>query len=595
MARHRNQAWWSRWPFVLAAVVVVAVGVTYVGVGVLHTGRAAVDCPGGSRTVTVGVDPSAQDWVGDLAGEYNAEHRQVSGLCAQLAVSPLPLDKALQAVQATPYPGGGTPPEIWLPTSTTSVELLRRRPTSRPVLPESAPSIASSPLVLAAPADALAAIRSPQGTELQFSDYLNLARDPRGWGRVGKPGWGPVRFSSADPHGSETGVSLIQAVATTSAGVPLDQTTARTFGDTNALAGLLSFVHVLARTTNDPNQLFDAARDMSSATAIIKAFGLIVATEQQVYRYNQTGTGVPLKAAYPFGGTYATNFPVVALNGNWVDGFGHSTAADFAAWARTPAVQARLARYGLRGPDGGLGRLDAARNGLDAARVAPKPSAPEGVGTARGLWKLFSRPTSVLAICDTSASMAMEVPGTGMSRLDLVRRAMSGAMSAFQSQDHLGLWEFSTKLDGGRDYRSVVPLGPLSGRVGARSRAQALRVGFGSLRPHTATGLYDTVLAGYRYASQNYLEGGFNTVVLLTDGENEDDRGVSLDGLMAQLTQLRNPNRPVHLIILAIGDQTDPATLGRIARAADGAAFRSPDLSNIVQLFLNAQVTLADT
>src|SRR6266545_3847067 len=227
MARHRNQAWWSRWPFVLAAVVVVAVGVTYVGVGVLHTGRAAVDCPGGSRTVTVGVDPSAQDWVGDLAGEYNAEHRQVSGLCAQLAVSPLPLDKAL----------------------------------------------------LAAPADALAAIRSPQGTELQFSDYLNLARDPRGWGRVGKPGWGPVRFSSADPHGSETGVSLIQAVATTSAGVPLDQTTARTFGDTNALAGLLSFVHVLGRTTNDPNQLFDAARDMSSATAIIKAFGLIVATE----------------------------------------------------------------------------------------------------------------------------------------------------------------------------------------------------------------------------------------------------------------------------------------------------------------------------
>jgi Ca-activated chloride channel homolog len=594
MARHRNQAWWSRWPIVAFAVVLVGIG--YAGARALHLGRAtATGCPGGSRTVSMGVDPSILGWTSDLAAAYNAEQRQVSGLCVRLAVTALPLDKALQALQATPYPGGGPPPEIWLPTSTTSVELLRDRPNSRPVLPESAPSIASSPLVLAAPADALAAIRAPQGTTLQFSDYLNLARDPQGWGRVGHPGWGPVRFSSADPHGSETGVSLIQAVAATSAGVPLDRTTTRTFTDTAAMAGLLSFVHVLARTTNDPNQLFDAAGDMSSGTAIIKAFGLIVATEQQVYEYNRAGTGVPLKAAYPFGGTYATNYPVVALNGNWVDGFAHSAAADFAAWARSPAARGRLAQYGLRGPDGSLGRLDAAHNGLDAARVMPKPAAPEGVSTARGLWNLFSRPTSVLAVCDTSASMAQIVPGTRMSRLDLVRRAMSGALSAFQMQDHLGLWEFSTKLVGNRDYRTVVPLGPLTDRVGNRSRAQALQDGFGSLRPHTATGLYDTILAAYLAAQRSYLDGGFNTVVLLTDGKNEDEHGISLDALMAQLGKHRDPNRPVHLIILAIGNETDPATLARISRAADGAAFRSPDLSNIVQLFLTAQVTLANT
>ena len=593
MARHRNRAWWSRWPIV--AFAVIAIGIGYAGVRVLHLGRAAgPDCPGGSRTVSMGVDPSALAWTSDLATVYNAEHRQISGLCTQLAVTALPLDKAIQALQATPYPGGGTPPEIWLPTSTTSVELLRARPNSRPVLPASAPSIASSPLVLAAPANALAAIKAPPGNVLQFSDYLNLARDPEGWGRVGHPGWGPVRFSSADPHGSETGVSLIQAVATTSAGVPLDQTTAKTFTNTEAMAGLLSFVRVLARTTNDPNQLFDAAGDMSSATAMIKAFGLIVATEQQVYEYNRAGAGVPLKAAYPFGGTYATNYPVVALDGNWADGFSHSTAADFATWARGPAVRARLAGYGLRGPDGSLGGLDAANNGLDAARVMPKPAAPEGVSTARGLWNLFSRPTSVLAVCDTSGSMAQVVPGTGMSRLDLVRRAMAGALSAFQMQDHLGLWEFSTKLDHGRDYRTVVPLGPLSDRVGNKSRAQALQDGFGLLRPHTATGLYDTVLAAYLAAQRSYLTDGFNTVVLLTDGQNEDTNGISLDTLMAQLGQHRDPNRPVHLIILAIGDQTDPATLAQIAKVADGAAFTSPDLSNIVQLFLTAQVTLAN-
>jgi Ca-activated chloride channel homolog len=593
MARHSNRTWWSRWPIVVAALTaVIATG--YAGVRTLLPGRDdAAGCPSGSRTVSMGVDPAAAGWVTDLVRTYNGAHRRVAGICVQLSVTPLPLDKALQAVQATPYPGGGPPPEIWLPTSTTSVELLRARPTSRSVLPASAPSIASSPLVLAAPADALSAIRAPSGTSLQFSDYLNLANDPRGWGRVGHPGWGPVRFSSPDPHGSDTGVSLIQAVATTSAGVPLNQTTARTFSDTDAMAGLLSFVHVLARTSNDPDQLFDAAGDMSSGTAIIKAFGLIVATEQQVYGYNRVATGVPLKAAYPFGGTYAANYPVVALNGNWVDGFAHSAAADFATWAHSPQVRSRLSGYGLRDPDGSLGRADAASFGLSAAQLAPRPSAPEAVSVARGLWNLFSRPTSVLAVCDTSASMAQQVPGSGQSRLDLVRRAMTGALSAFQPQDHLGLWEFSTRLAGGRDYREVVPLGPLSDRVGGLSRQQALRQGFAGLQPHTATGLYDTVLAAYLAAQRQYLDDGFNTVVLLTDGENEDDQGITLDGLLSQLARHRDPTRPVHLIILAIGKETDPATLGRIARAADGAAFTSPDLNDIVQLFITAQVTLA--
>src|SRR5262249_60089582 len=129
--------------------------------------------------------------------------------------------------------------------------------------------LAASPGVRAARAEALAVIRAPRGSRLQFSDYLNLAlaRDGGGW--AGHPGWGPVRFSSADPHGSDTGVSLIQAVATTAAGVPLDRTTARTFSDTNALAGMLSLVSVMVRTTNDPTQLFEADPNMARRTTLI--------------------------------------------------------------------------------------------------------------------------------------------------------------------------------------------------------------------------------------------------------------------------------------------------------------------------------------
>jgi Ca-activated chloride channel homolog len=541
----------------------------------------------------MGVDPAALEWVTRLASAYNDGHRELSGHCAHLNVTPLSLDHAFQAIQATPYPGGGPPPAIWVPTSTTSVELLRARPSSASVLPATSPSIASSPLVLAAPTEAMASIQAVPGAQMQFADYLNRSRDPAGWGKLGHPDWGAVRFSSPDPHGSDTGLSLIEAVATTSAGVPLDQTTEQTFNDQNAMAGVLAFVPSLARTSNDPTTLFDAARNMASAASIVKSFGLMVATEEQVYRYNKEGGGVPLTAAYPFGGTYALNFPLVSLTGSWVDQFGKAAAADFTAWTRTTQAREIIAGNGLRPPDGSAGMLDTANSGLSRLRLTPKPAEPAGVNTARGLWNLFSRPTSVLAVCDTSGSMAEIVPGTGASRLELVRRAMAGALSAFQQQDHLGLWEFSTNLEAGHDYRQVVPLGAMSDLVGGKPRRQALEDGFNGLKPHTSTGLYDTALAAYEYAQANYLADGFNTVVLLTDGQNEDGQGISLDQLLSELGKRRDPQRPVHLITLAIGDQTDPATLARISAAADGVSYQSLDLTNIVQLFIQAQVTLA--
>jgi Ca-activated chloride channel homolog len=579
---------------VLLAATAVAAGGVYAGARFRTASgdETIAGCEGGSRTVSMGVDPSALDWAARLAKSYNDGRHQVSGLCVHIATAALPLDRAAQALQATPYPGGGAPPEIWLPTSTTAVELLRARPSSKPVLPASSPSIASSPLVLAAPAEAMSAIAAPTGSQLQFADYLNMSREPAGWGKLGHPNWGPVRFSSPDPHGSDTGVSLIEAVATTSAGVPLDQTTESTFGNQAAMAGVLAFVPALARTTGSPAQLFEAARNMSSAASIVRQFGLMAATEQQVYRYNLAGGGVPLTAAYPFGGTYASDFPLVSLNGNWVDGFGHAAAASFATWTRTPQARDIIAESGLRAPNGAAGALNVANTGLSVQTYMPKPAAAAGVATARGLWNLFSRPTSVLAVCDTSGSMGEEVPGTGATRLELVRRAMGGALSAFQAQDHLGLWEFSTQL-GAHDYREVVPLGALSKPVGGKPRMIALQQGFQKLQPHTATGLYDTVLAAYEYAQANYLKDSFNTVVVLTDGVNEDDEGIDLDQLMSELAKKRDPKRPVHLITLAIGNQTDPATLSRISAAADGVSYQSRDLSDIVELFIAAQVTLA--
>jgi Ca-activated chloride channel family protein len=592
--RHR----WRR--LSIASAVVVAVGLSYVGVRVLRTDpAAAATCAGGSRTVTMGVDPAELVWAADLVSAYNAEHRSVAGLCAALAATALPLNTALAAFQPTANPTGPPPPEIWLPASTASVDLLRATPGGRTVVPQSSPSIASSPLVLAAPAAALDAITAAKGRLLGFGDYLNLTRDPRGWAAVGEPRWGRLVVTSADPQGSNTGVSLFQAVAAASAGVPLELATAQTFANPAALLGLLGFTAKLGRTTNDPDQLFAAASSMASESVVIKTFGLIAATEERVYRYNLTSRGVPMRAAYPFGGTYSANFPVVALNGPWVDGFAHLAAFDFANWARSPVARQRLARAGLRAPDGSLTTPDAAERGLNATPLPPKPSTAEGLGAARGLWNLFSKGTSTLVVLDTSGSMGETVPGTDRTRLALVQQALATAFGAFgatlRDTDQLGLWEFSTNLDGGRDYRPVVPIRPVAGLPNNTALSQQVLASLAALTPHDATGLYDTVLAAYLDAQRHYLKDGFNEILLLTDGRNDDRNGIDLATLLAELAKHRDPKRPVHLLTFAIGGDTDPAVLGEISRAADGLSYQSKDLSNLSSLIFTALIALANT
>ncbi len=72
----------------------------------------------------------------------------------------------------------------------------------------------------------------------------------------------------------------------------------------------------------------------------------------------------------------------------------------------------------------------------------------------------------MLGLFDVSGSMADPVPGSRQSKLDIARAAAQAALGFFDPADSIGLWEFSRELDGDRDYRVLVPLGPAAQRVG---------------------------------------------------------------------------------------------------------------------------------
>jgi hypothetical protein len=139
----------------------------------------------------------------------------------------------------------------------------------------------------------------------------------------------------------------------------------------------------------------------------------------------------------------------------------------------------------------------------------------------------------------------------------------------------------------------LVPLGPVAEPVGGfPDRLAASTAAYRAMVPRTATGLYDTVLAAYRSASATYRPDAVNTVVVISDGANEDVGSITLERLLVELRRLYDPARPVYLVTLAYGAGADANALLRIANATDGLRFAAPDPRDIGTVFTRALLAL---
>jgi Ca-activated chloride channel family protein len=557
-------------------------------------------CPGQTTTLTVGADTSALPWLTDLAKSYTDAHHRLDGICIKATVRQMTASQALQALQPVPFPGGGPPTDVWVPESTTTLQLVRARAQNQRVLPAAAPAVATSPIVVAGPADAIRAMAAklPAGQPAQLGDFLLLARDPAGWGqqKIGHAEWGRVLFSTADPTKTTLGASLLVAAAGAVTGTLPQTVTAKTFTTPAAKAGLLQFVRSLGKLAPSGQAVLAGAEVTPNTQDMLSRYGLVGTYEQDVWRYNSGRPAVLLQATYPLGGQLAADYPYVVPNASWVSGLDRRAAADFRSWLVSAPIQGRLSTYGLRRANGvSDAALSTGDSGLNGRTLAPEPiRSPDGPAAAQAVWRLLTQRVSVLALIDVSGSMADPVPGTDRTKLQIAVAAASAGLQLFDDADHIGLWEFSSEIDGDRDYRELVPLGPASGRIGGVTRRQASITAQQALRPLSGTGLYDSLLAAYQSAVAHYQPDYVNTVVLITDGKNDDKVSIGLDGLLSRLQQSYQLARPVHIVAIAYGQDADYGVLNRIAKTTDGLAFNSPDPREIGQVFLSAIGALAN-
>ncbi|GLZ14078.1 hypothetical protein Acsp04_43130 [Actinomadura sp. NBRC 104425] len=284
---------------------------------------------------------------------------------------------------------------------------------------------------------------------------------------------------------------------------------------------------------------------------------VVLTTEQAVSR-----AGGRAVAVHPSEGSFSLDYPVVLT-------------------APRPGARDAAARMLERALRDGRARRAVRSLGFRATGQEPAALDPGEVRDAVQSWARLSLGTRMLSLLDVSGSMAQTVPGTHATRMQILTRAAQEGL-AFQPDDtELGQWVFATGLDGARDWRENVPVGPLGERVGSVTRRQRILSALSALRPEPGgrTGLYESVLAAFRYMRRTYKPEMINSVLVMTDGRNDDADGPTLDATVAALRREYDPDRPVQIIVIGFGADVDPAELRRITDVTRGGVHiaRSPE------------------
>lgn len=216
-----------------------------------------------------------------------------------------------------------------------------------------------------------------------------------------------------------------------------------------------------------------------------------------------------------------------------------------------------LAAAGLRDPDGSPpepGNLTFPP--LDAPPL--DVLGPHQVDHVFATWYPEERTSDVLLAIDVSGSMAAPAAGSDTPLIDLVRNGMLALAELLPDDAELSIWQFGAQLDPPRDYVELLP----RSQLGAEHRAALNDAAESIVATETGTGLYDTTLAAYLDARDNYRNGIPSHAIVFTDGRNEDRPGsITIEQLADELSGAADPARPVQLTIITFGDDTDAGLL----------------------------------
>lgn len=574
--RHRRNFNFSGAGVVGAALaIIVVVAGSYVAYNRLSTSS----CKGSIR-LTVAVATELQPAVSQTAASWVRDGANVGGTCVAVTVNGVNSATMAAAVagehKVTLTGIGSAPasvkvPDVWIADS--SSWILRLKSEAPGFQPTDLKPIAQSPIVVAMPEPVAQTVGWPD-KKLGWKDLLGMLTTNT-----------QLRTGIVDPNLDATGLAgllaLGQAAGTGTAGQ------AAKVGAMRALAQGASALRadLMAKfpTSSDSN---DLATSLSAAPV----------SEADVVSYNAQKPTVPLVALYMDPSPAPLDYPFAIMPE--ADLQKSAAAEALRAQLQTASFKNELATAGLRAADGSVGANFAKPVGAPTTSPSTGASAATSGGTAAsgvdagalsqalGAWSAITLPGRVLAVFDVSGSMNKPVPTAGnLTRAKVTQGAAQGGLALFDDKWAVGVWLFSTDMDGTKPYKQIVPISPLA------SKRTALEQSIGQIVPKKDgnTGLYDTVVAAYKDVQDGWQPGKVNSVILFTDGKNDNPGGLTQAQCVAQLNKLKDPKRPVRLVIVGIGNEVDRNELQSVVNATPaGGVFIAPDPAKIGEIFLEA-------
>jgi Ca-activated chloride channel family protein len=533
-------------PALLSGLSALVVAVVAAGLVVWWVGRDGDAAAEGSsctdrQTVRVTVAPE----VGALAKQVLAKPQPLEG--GSCAVAQVTAEEPLQTLADLGALGAGSLPQVWIPDSS----LWAARAGDAGL--DAAGSLATSPLVLA--------------TSRAAAEGLGWTQTPPTWGSAlttNRP------IAVPDLAASAEGLSVLAAVRQSLGGGP---------DADNAVVEA-----VLAAARGEVPSPADALKAGTQGGADAP---LVPVSEQEVLAANKAAGSNSLVAIYPSDGSPSLDYPVLRVPG--ADKAAR-TAVDAVVSALTAASSGPQVRAaGFRdqagaapdgaGPETGVQETAPAALQLDAAALQ----------ALLGRLSSLATPSRLLTVIDVSTSM--KAPAGNGTRATLARDATKSALTLLPDSYSGGLWAFAYHLDGDTDHVELAPIRAFGADAGGKTQRQLLNEQFDSvpnlLQPG-GTALYDTTLAAVRASQQAYDPNSVNSVVLITDGKNEDDAGIQLDALLSTLRSEADPSRPVKVVAIALGPDADLGALQQIADATGGAAYQALDPEDLQGVLFDA-------
>ncbi|HEX8629866.1 MAG TPA: VWA domain-containing protein [Catenuloplanes sp.] len=537
----------------------------------------------GQVQLTVAAAPEIADAVQAAATAWTKDGADLRGTCVAVEVGKADAETVAAAIASKhgvaltgigQARGTTAIPDVWIPDSSTW--LMRLRSEASGFVPTDGKPIAMSPVVVAMPEPVAQTIGWPD-QKLTWTALLKQIT-----------GGADLRTGIVDPARDASGLSGLLALgaAANAAGANAAEATAGTLRTLAAGSSALRD-DLLARfpRSGDP-------------TAIATQLSAAPLSEEDVIAYNATKPPVQLAALYVEPAPMALDYPFAVMPE--ADAARAEAAGRLRAVLDAPTFRESLARSGLRAPDGSISStaLFKAPIGAPGATGIPAPAAPApaaggaagaagaaAIDQALGSWAAITLPGRMLAVFDVSGSMKTKVPTAGgASRSQVMQEAARQGLGLFDDKWAVGVWVFSTELQGNQDYREVVPISPLTTQRGK------LLQSLDSLTPKDDgnTGLFDTTIAAYKRVLDGWEAGRVNSLTIFTDGKNEDDNGLSQAQLIEQLKKAQDPKRPVRLVIIGLGTGVDRPQLESITNAVGGGVFVAEDPAKIRDIFLKA-------